>query len=195
MDLKRSITTLCVFSVILLFTQCEKEEMILKKVDQTASEEAQDIHAKKVTPSKPDGKIIEEYADITGAVSGSGCYVHGETPFTLTITNQFNHGELDEPGLNENGTHDESGTFDGIMRIMYSTKKHGENRIDFWYTDYEEVPKYIVIRQANPNTAWDLENRILTFSDAYALLAIRDGTGETFWEGTASATIEFSDCD
>jgi len=184
MDFKKIITTLSIVSMILLFVQCENEEIEIKKEFQPIDEVSQDPHAKKGgNPGKPDGEIVEEYATITGDVTGIGCYVHGETPFTLTITEYFNHDGIVE-----------AGTFEGTIRIMYSTKKRGENRIDFWYTA-DGVDKFFHIRQANPNNAYDPETRTMTLVNADALIAIRDGTGETYWEFTASATVVLEDCD
>jgi len=190
MDFKRSITILCIFSMILLFAQCEKEDIIVKKEYQPAADAIQDANAKK--PDKPPGQdqTVETKAAITGNLAGTldefgdiGCYVNEETIIKLTINDQFNHDGISEEGA-----------FDGTIRIMYSTKKRGENRIDFWYED-DGDPKYIMIRQANPNDAYDPETRTMTLSDAYALLAYRDGTGETYWEFTASATVVLKDCD
>ena len=87
----------------------------------------------------------------------------------------------------------DAGTFEGAIRILYSTKKHGENRIDFWYTD-DGVDKYLMIRQPNPNNAYDPGTRTMTLVDAESLVAIRDGTGENYTDYTpSSAQVEFSD--
>ena len=144
MDFKRLKTTLCVFSMMLLFMQCEKDEMIVKKEYPTVENESQNPHAKK--PDKPPGqdKTVYEYATISGDVSGEGYFTTGE-PFTLTFGGPF-----------------PAGTHTGEIRIMATTKKHGENRIDFWYTDDDEVDKCLVMRKANPNDAYDPSTGILT---------------------------------
>jgi len=171
--------------MILLFVQCEKEDIIVKKEYQPFADANLDANAKKGgTPGKPDGKTVETHATISGHVDGVGCYVNEETPFTLNITDHFTHDGISE-----------AGAFEGTIRIMYSTKKRGENRIDFWYTNAEGVDKFFHIRQANPNNAYDPETRTMTLINADALIAIRDGTGETYWEFTASATVVLKDCD
>jgi len=142
MDFKRLLTTLCIFSMMLLIVQCEKEEMFRKEAFQPAVDEAQNPNAKK--PDKT-GKPAPtpEYAVISGDLTGAGYHNTGD-PFTLIFGGPF-----------------PAGTHTGEIRIMYTTKKHGENRIDFWYTDIDGVDKCLVMRKANPNTAYKPDDRIL----------------------------------
>jgi hypothetical protein len=190
MNVRRLMTALCTFSIIFLFVQCEKEEMILHQKNQQEFGEAQDPHAKKpeMPPGqdKPDDPSSQlENVVITGDVSGVGLAsteVREESPFDLTLGDTF-------------GT--EAGTFtNGEIRILYGTKKHGENRIDFWYTDVSGVDKYLMIREPNPNDAYDPDARALTFDgvDTECIIAIRDGTGENYDEYPGvSATVVFID--
>lgn len=184
MDFKRITTTLCLFSMILLFTQCEKEEMILKKGDQSAAEAAQNNpHAKKPDkPPEPDTPPSEAaYVIITGDVVGEGLAstsVKEYLPFTLTLGDPF-----------------PAGTHEGEIRILYGTKKKSENRIDFKYIDSNSGdPKALIIRAETNTGAYDPEARILTLNNCFAIIAERDGTGENYTDYTpASATVVFSD--
>ncbi len=186
MNFKRSIKILCIFSMILLFVQCEKKEMFLTEGNQPDA--AQNLKVKKPKPDKPDKPASEaENVIITGDVTGTGLAstsVREFLPFTLTISDHFNHDGLIEEG-----------TFEGTIRILYSTKRKGENWIDFYYTDNNNYEKYIVIRQANPNDAYNPVERIMTLDNAYVFL--RNKTLDINWDGycTASATVNFSDPD
>ena len=134
MNFNRSITSLCIFCMILLFVQCDKEEMLLTEGNQPDA--AQNLKAKKVKPS-PEGTSVVITGDVTGTGLASTS-VREYLPFTLTLSDPF-----------PNGTHD------GVIRILYSTKKKGENRIDFKYTDVDGVNKCLVMRKGNPNMAYN----------------------------------------
>ena len=171
MKLKRAMTVFCIFGMIFLIMQCEKQpDAVVSK----------NPHDKPPDLGKP--AIVNEYLEILpgGDIAGQGCYTNWQ-PFTLTLGEHY--------GV-------DAGTFYGdSIRILYSTKKHGENRIDFWYED-GDVRKFFHIRQPNPSNAYDPENRTLTFDDAESIVAIRDGTAENFTDYTpASATVQFSDCE
>ncbi len=181
MELKRLTPAFCIISIIMLFMQCEKREMTMSEISQPLADDVCHFDAKKKpeNPGKPD-KPSSEYVVISGDVTGEGCYTYMQ-PFTLTLGSHYG---------------EDSGTFEGdAIWINYSTKKHGENRIDFWYMD-DGVEKFFHIRQPNPSNAYDPVNRTLTFNEAStSLVAIRDGTGDNFtpYDG-ASVIVHFSDC-
>ncbi len=182
MDFKRLLTTLCLFSMVLLFVQCEKEEILMKEAFKPAADDAQNPNAKKPdNPGKP--APDPEWAIISGDVSGKGwasTSVKEYLPFEeLTLGDHFE---------------DDKGTFDGEIRILYGTKKKSENRIDFNYTDSEGVPKRFIIRAETNTGAYNAEDRILNLQNCFTRIYIRDGTGLNFIDYTpASATVVFSD--
>lgn len=197
MNFKRSIITLSIISVILLFTRCEKEDIIVNKEYQSFTDAIQDANAKK--PDKPPGQdpTADNYATILpgGDISGEG-YFEGYFPngaFTLTLsTDHFD--EYDAGTFTVTGYIGDIKTRldDDAVRIMYTTKKKGENRLDLWYADGDTL-KYFMIRQPNPSDAYDPDTNTLTFDGADCIVAIRDGTGEHYKDYTpASATVELS---
>jgi len=194
MDFIRLLTTLCIFSMMLLFVQCEKEEIFQKEAFHSPSDEAQNPNAKKPdNPGKPSPN--PEWAVISGDLIGEG-YVSTSVkeylPFTLTFGGPF-----------------PANAHEGEIRILYSTKKRGEYRIDFMYTDLSDrLPKVLIMRKANPNDAYDPLSRTLTLdiidcddpenncdsSYEFAIIAIRDGTGENFTNyAPAYVTVTFFD--
>jgi len=185
MNFKKPLTILCIFSIFLLFTQCEKEEMILKEKDQPTAAAAaiQDANAKK--PEKPPGgdqSSVEEVS-ITGDVWGDGLASTSvkefEEGFTLNLGGRF--------GL-------DAGEFIGEIRILYGTKRKSENRIDFYYVDSNGVPRYLLIRAETNTGAYDETTRTLTLDNCYAIIFVRFTNGEEFTDyTTSSATVIFSD--
>jgi len=179
MDLKRPITTLCIFSVVLLFTQCEKEEIVVKKAEQFATDISQDANAKK--PDNPDGgQSSVEDVTITGDVSGEGLVSTSakefEEGFTLTLGERFN---------------EDAGSFTGEIRILYGTKRKSENRIDFYYVDQNDVPKYLLIRAETNSGVYDETDRILNLENCYAVIFVRYTNGEIFTEYIPTSAIVF----
>ncbi len=197
MDFKRLTTILCAFSMMLLFTQCEKEGMIVKKEYPAVSDEAQNPHAKKPDNPPDQDETIDNYAIVSGLngvvdIHGQGWFTTGG-PFTLTLSGDH-FDEWDAGTFTVTGYFGDPRTTldDDAVRILYTTKKHGENRIDLWYAD-DDTLKCFVIRQDNPNDAYDPESNTLTFDGADCIVAIRDGTGEHYKDYTpASATVEIS---
>ena len=189
MDFKRTITTLCIFSMILLFVQCEKEELSLKEGYQP------DAALRKPGKTPPGlDKTVDNYATFFegGDISGEGYFTTGG-PFTLTLSSDH-FDEWDAGTFTVTGYYGDEKTLrdDDRVRILYTTKKKGENRLDLWYTD-GDTTKYFCIRQPNPSEAYNPTANTLTFDDAYCIVAIRDGSGEHYKNYTpASATLKFS---
>ena len=196
MNFKKSTKTLCIFCMVFLFVQCEKKEMFLTEGNQPDA--AQNLKAKKDKPPGQD-ETVYNYATVTN-FPGRDWYIRGEGelpdgPFTLELNADY--------FVNDGGVFYVEGyigdprdrTDDDRIRIMYTTKKKGENRIDLWYTD-EGVPKCFVIRQSNPNDAYDPKSNTLTFDNAeYCIVAIRDGSGENYTDYSyllPSAIVTFS---
>lgn len=149
MDFKRSITTLCIFSVILLFTQCEKVEY------QPAADAAQ--NAKPGKPDKPGNDPTPVGTDvvITGDVEGDGIAstsVKEYLPFTLTLSDPF-----------------PAGIHEGEIRILYGTKRKSENRIDFIYTE-NDVEKKLIIWDG----VYDVSTKTLILDNCPALIGVVD---------------------
>jgi hypothetical protein len=183
MDFKRPITTLCIFSILLLFTQCEKEEIVVNKAETFANDAIQDANAKK--PDKPPGsdKSSVEEVIITGDVWGDGLastsVTEFEELFTLTLGERFN---------------EDAGEFTGEIRILYGTKRKSENRIDFYYIDENEVPRYLLIRAETNSGAYDEANRTLNLDNCYAVIFERYTNGEIKTEYIpTSATVVLLD--
>ena len=168
--------------MILLFVQCEKEELSLKEGYQPDAALRKPGKPDKPTPPGND-KTVEEYAVISGDVTGAGLAstsVSEYSPFTLTLSDYFE---------------DEAGTHDGEIRILYGTKKKSENRIDFKYIhSISRDPKALIIRAETNTGAYDETTRTLTLDNCFAIIAERDGTGENYTDYTpASATVVFTE--
>jgi len=197
--------------------QCEKDEMIVKKEYPAVADEDQNPYAKK--PDNPPGQdpTADNYAIVSGLngvvdIHGQGWFTTGGL-FTLTLSSEH-FDEYDAGTFTVTGYFGDPRTTldDDAVRILYTTKKKGENRLDLWYTDpehnieYDEngeivltegpVKKCFVIRQSNPNDAYDpnADPPTLTFDNAdYCIVATRDGTGEHYKDyAPASAIVTFS---
>jgi hypothetical protein len=173
MDFKKIITSLCILSVILLFVQCEKEDIIVKKEYQSFTDAIQDASAKKPdNPDKPgDDPTNVEHVVISGDVVGEGdasTSVKEYSPFTLTLKDPF-----------------PADIHDGEIRILYGTKKKSENRIDFIYTDTDGKQKKLII--------WDgvYDGSTLILDGCPALIGVVDQPEYTDYT-PASAIVEFS---